>query len=188
MFKIVQIHSCWILPSHQTVTVNWSFCRCAEGQGTRTLQPPGVTLELGLQVELIPYPTPLQRKSVGAPVCWGSQTLHKSWDVCGDLGSYGSRWRTSLTVWSSALAPPHAMHCPPLVPSPSHSPLTSTPPSQHPPPSDSWGEELDSIHSWNWTSPQSAAERGRQGVSMRREGRGGRGRGRGRGRRRAVPM
>ena len=46
-----------------------SLCRCAEGQGTSSLQHPTVTPALGQWVGLIPNLTPLQRKSELLLIC-----------------------------------------------------------------------------------------------------------------------
>ena len=56
-------------PKSNCFTHFFFVCRCAEGQGTSALQHPTVTLELGQPVELIPNPTPPQRKMVGVLVC-----------------------------------------------------------------------------------------------------------------------
>ena len=52
-----------------TCSVTSSLCRCAEGQGTGSLQHPTVTPALGQWVGLIPNLTPLQRKSELLLVC-----------------------------------------------------------------------------------------------------------------------
>ena len=82
-----------------------SLCRCAEGQGTGSLQHPTVTPALGQWVGLIPNLTPLQRKSELLLVCWERQTPHQSGDACGDLGSYGNRQRYTTECH------PNLCHC-----------------------------------------------------------------------------
>ena len=82
-----------ILSSHQTVVVISFSCRCAGGQGTRTLLCPRVTRGRGQRAEPIPNPNSLQRKSEWVLVGWESLTPYQNEDVCGDLGSYGNRWR-----------------------------------------------------------------------------------------------
>ena len=87
---------------HLWVVVISSSCRCAGGQGTRTLLHPRVILGREQRAEPIPNPNPLQRKLVWVPVCWVSHTPRWTGDGCGDLGSYGnSRKETTECPCSS---------------------------------------------------------------------------------------